>query len=389
MAANQLRNKGMAIQSVAVLIIVALSLAACLPVRPLGTPAPGQEATTAPAEEATDMPTEEATEEATVVASEGITPEVTEEPAEEATPDATSIAAQVSQMLAQQLQISPDQVEVVSAEPVDWPDACLGVTSADIMCAQVITPGYRIVLSVDGKQYEYHTNGDGSYVQLASAPEASIGDAVISWQQSSDSCQAAHIGTEGVAYGPCMGTMMGGKLVTPERAAELADFVATYAPFEAQTPAGDITFKGQGSTTTGPGDQRMIAEWARLVVSEVSAGGSDPSLGVALSWQREGGIAGFCDDLAVYVTGLLHGSSCRAQTTQKLSDRRMSPRELEQLYGWLDQYAPFTFHHDDGAAADSMAIDLTFKGQGSAEADDATQQQILTFAQDLYTGMSQ
>lgn len=339
------------------------------------------------------MPTEGATTEPTVQAGGEITPEATAELTEEvtttATVDASPVVSQVTQMLAQQLQISADQIIVVSAEPVDWPDACLGVESADMMCAQVITPGYRIVLSANDQQYEYHTNKDGSFIQLASAPQASIGDTLISWQQSSDSCQAGQIGTKGVAYGPCMGVMMGGKLSTPDRAKELNDFVAFYAPFEAQTPAGDITFKGQGSAIARPIEQRMIAEWARLAVTEASTGSADPNLGLALTWHRKGGIAGFCDDFSAYVTGLTQGSSCRPQTNAKLKDRHMSMSELEQLYSWLDQYTPFTFHHDDGMAADSMAIDLDFKGRGKSVANDATQQQIVSFAERLYTALGQ
>lgn len=68
--------------------------------------------------------------------------------------------------LAQRLNVDPSGIVVVSSEPVDWPDACLGIQSPDVMCAQVITPGYKIILEVDGKQYEYHTNDSGSTVRL-------------------------------------------------------------------------------------------------------------------------------------------------------------------------------------------------------------------------------
>jgi hypothetical protein len=49
-------------------------------------------------------------------------------------------------------------IEIVSVEPVDWPDACLGLAGPDEACAQVITPGLRVVLSARGRQYEYHTD---------------------------------------------------------------------------------------------------------------------------------------------------------------------------------------------------------------------------------------
>jgi hypothetical protein len=69
--------------------------------------------------------------------------------------------------LAKQLQIDPDTITLVSVEAVDWPDGCLGIQAPGIMCTMVITPGYRVVLEANGKQYEYHTNETGDVVRLA------------------------------------------------------------------------------------------------------------------------------------------------------------------------------------------------------------------------------
>ena len=70
--------------------------------------------------------------------------------------------------LAARLNIDPGAITVVSVEAVDWPNACLGIETPGIMCAMVITPGYRVVLEADGQQYEYHTNASGDVVRLAS-----------------------------------------------------------------------------------------------------------------------------------------------------------------------------------------------------------------------------
>jgi hypothetical protein len=69
--------------------------------------------------------------------------------------------------LAARLNIDPNAITVVSVEAVDWPNACLGIEAPGIMCAMVITPGYRVVLEAEGKQYEYHTNASGDVVKLA------------------------------------------------------------------------------------------------------------------------------------------------------------------------------------------------------------------------------
>jgi hypothetical protein len=53
--------------------------------------------------------------------------------------------------------IDIDEIEVVSAEAVQWPDASLGCPRPDMMYAQVITPGYQIVLAAGGEEYDFHT----------------------------------------------------------------------------------------------------------------------------------------------------------------------------------------------------------------------------------------
>lgn len=351
-------------------LIVTASLAAC-------AASPTSPATSPLAQPATGSP-----------ASEEAAPESPlEEPATAPETGDVDAGALVRQILAQQLQLNLDQIEIVTVEAVEWPDACLGVYTADMMCAQVLTPGYRVILAVDGQQYEYHTNLDGSSVQLASAPEANVGDILIEWQQTQNLCESAQIGTEGIVFGPCMGVQMGGKLVASERESELADLVATYAPFETETPAGIITFKGQGSSEATPAEQRMIAEWTRQAAQEAVAGRSGASWGLAIAWHREGGIAGFCDDLTAYVTGQLVATSCKGET---IAQRRMSAEELEQLYAWIDEYSAFEYEQADPAtSADAMSVTLVFSSAGSTTADEATHQAILDFSANLYTEMTQ
>ncbi|TLN24276.1 hypothetical protein FDZ74_03030, partial [bacterium] len=64
-------------------------------------------------------------------------------------------AVKARQALAAELDLAHDLlVSVLSVEEVEWPDSCLGVSQKDVMCAQVITPGYRVVLEYAGKRYE-------------------------------------------------------------------------------------------------------------------------------------------------------------------------------------------------------------------------------------------
>ncbi|MFQ6001453.1 MAG: hypothetical protein ACE5LG_07255 [Anaerolineae bacterium] len=60
--------------------------------------------------------------------------------------------------LARRLGVRVEEVTLVSAEAVEWPDASLGNPQPGMVYAQVITPGYKIILSAGGQEYEYHSD---------------------------------------------------------------------------------------------------------------------------------------------------------------------------------------------------------------------------------------
>lgn len=66
--------------------------------------------------------------------------------------------------LAERLGVPESVVVVASWEPVDWPDTSLGCPEPGKMYAQVITPGYQVILEVNGKRYVAHTDRAGRRV---------------------------------------------------------------------------------------------------------------------------------------------------------------------------------------------------------------------------------
>ena len=48
--------------------------------------------------------------------------------------------------------------DVVRVTEEEWPDSSLGCPKPGQAYLQVITPGYRVVLGANGKEYEYHTD---------------------------------------------------------------------------------------------------------------------------------------------------------------------------------------------------------------------------------------
>ena len=67
--------------------------------------------------------------------------------------------------LAQQTGVPIEEIGLISIEAVDWSDTSLGCPQEGFMYAQVITPGYLMVLEADGQQYEYHTDQTTNVVQ--------------------------------------------------------------------------------------------------------------------------------------------------------------------------------------------------------------------------------
>jgi hypothetical protein len=84
---------------------------------------------------------------------------VPQETAPAATPALRPIAVQLAVAdAAGQLGIAADAITVLSVEAVEWGDASLGCPEPGMMYAQVVTPGYRIVLEAGGQTYEYHAS---------------------------------------------------------------------------------------------------------------------------------------------------------------------------------------------------------------------------------------
>jgi len=208
----------------------------------------------------------------------------TEEPAnmeEQPTPttipvDLTPAQLAASTALSQNLDLSADEITLVSTEAVDWPDGCLGVHDEGLNCTQALTPGFRIILEANGREVEYHTNEDGTQIRPAT---------------------------------------------------------------------------------------------------------------VALTWKREGGIAGFCDFMTVYLSGEVHGSSCNQdQYVEQRSTDVLSKEEIAKLDAWMKNYGNISIDlSNPKGVSDRMVVILTLIGTGSEQTlSNANQLELVNFAQDLH-----
>jgi hypothetical protein len=172
--------------------------------------------------------------------------------------------------LAATLGIPADQVELVSAEAVEWPDSCLGILVHGVACAEAITPGFNILLEAGGLQYEIHTNEDGTALHGA--------DLGLYWGRFggiAGFCDELWVFRTGEAY--AVSCDNGGAFpvsrLTGAEAAQLATWVQTYGtvalatkdPAVADAMELKLDLNGLGSGQPDEAAQGALFTWAQVV----------------------------------------------------------------------------------------------------------------------------
>lgn len=73
-------------------------------------------------------------------------------------PEVERLVALAMEDLGEWLGVPLDEISLTSVEAVEWRDSSLGCPEPGMAYLTVITPGYLILLEVDGETYEYHTD---------------------------------------------------------------------------------------------------------------------------------------------------------------------------------------------------------------------------------------
>jgi hypothetical protein len=98
------------------------------------------------------------------------------------TPDAgntsEAVTAAAVAQLAADLGLAEADVTVLSAEETEFTDGCLGLGGPAESCLQAITPGWLVMLSANGQEYEAHTDATGQQVRIAGLDGSSSTGAV-------------------------------------------------------------------------------------------------------------------------------------------------------------------------------------------------------------------
>lgn len=264
-------------------------------------------------------------------------------------------------LLSATLNLSADKISLVSTEAVTWPDGCLGVQRVGVMCTQAQVPGYRIVLEADGVKYEVHTDESGESTVLSQ--DAQLGGiaekAVISQLAQNLGLKEGDISVVSdvpvqfpdSCLGVAMQDVMCAEVITPGRIIVL----------EADNIQYEYHVSGDGSR-----------------VQPAS---------MALTWKREGGIAGFCDSLTVFLSGEVYGNRCSpADGRMGTFASLLSSSERSRFFDWAARFDRVTIDASDPkGVSDRMLVTLTFSGVGSKSSITGSEQQaMLEFAQSLF-----
>jgi hypothetical protein len=74
------------------------------------------------------------------------------------------VAALAKRTLSDHLSVSAKEIQIVSINPIEWPDSSLGCAKPDRGYTQVITPGHQVVLQHHGREYGVHMAGKRAFV---------------------------------------------------------------------------------------------------------------------------------------------------------------------------------------------------------------------------------
>ena len=291
------------------------------------------------------------------------TPNVISSTSQPGRPDLTPEEQAVVSALAEKLNLMPDQanqIMVVSLEAVDWPDGCMGVQRIGMMCTQGIVPGYRMLLEYNGQQYEYHTNRDVSVIVpieglLVSGAAEQAAIQRLSQNLGVDAGQILLLSSSVVQWNDgCLGVAIEGQRCTEGLITGYL-IVLSVNGFEYEYH------------TNEDGSQLMPAT-------------------LALDWREQGGIAGMCKSLKVYLSGEVYGLDCTAGGGQFTSTLPL--QELGQITGWFNTFQNTVIDlSDPQGVSDGMTRTADLMGRGANAANDNDKQMIFDLGQKIFDSL--
>ena len=276
----------------------------------------------------------------------------------EAPPALTAAEQAAIANLSKGLGVPAQQITIVSTEAVTWPNGCMGVQRLGVLCTMNQVPGFRIILSANGVHYEVHTNQDGSVV----APEQPL--------QAAESAEKAAV----KQLASNLGVAESDVKVVSRAIVEWPDSclgVAQQGVMCAQivTPGYLFTLEAGG---------RQYEYHTNQDASMIMPGS------LAMDWKQQGGVAGLCQGVTVYLSGEVYGLDCRAGGDERMG--ALTAAERNQLDTWMDKFSNATIDlSDPKGVADGMTRTADLFGSGQQAPGKEDQRAMFNFGQALYT----
>lgn len=170
-----------------------------------------------------------------------------------------------------------------------------------------------------------------------------------------------------------------------------ADEITVVSTEAVEWPDSCVGIEGPEQTCTQvitPGFQIMLEANGKQVVYRTNEDGTriGPTT-VAMSWKREGGIAGFCDYMTIYLSGEVQASSCKqGQYVEGRLIDLLSEDEMAKLDEWLSTYGNVNIDASDPkGVSDRMVVTLTVAGIGSQQTlSESDEQELLNLVQEIH-----
>jgi hypothetical protein len=108
---------------------------------------------------------------------------------------------------------------------------------------------------------------------------------------------------------------------------------------------------------------------------------------LALTWKREGGIAGFCDSMTVFLSGEVYGNQCKSQPngTMGIFANLLSATEQKQFTGWVSEFGQVDLDASDPeGVSDRMVVTLVLFGNGRKQPTEVEKEALFDWAQGLF-----
>lgn len=257
-------------------------------------------------------------------------------PAEDAGAAADAIAAARAE-LAERLGVAAAELVLVSSDEMEWPDACLGSAAADEMCAQVVTPGWLVVLRAPGAEllYEVRTDETGSIVRMQQTVDGGQELPVAALRAREELAAELGIGLEMVEVvsfteeewpDSCLGLPEDGELCA-----------------QVITLGWRVELEAEGQRY----EARTTAEGDVVRIGDAGADEGGDLGGAAVVFTQSGGIAGIHTVYRIYPSGMMEKESGQAGAGEGVSAIETDAAAVAQLLADLERLGFFALDSSD------------------------------------------